>query len=135
MWSDPSVDWSSFDLIVANGAWDSIHHVDEFLSWVDDREGGAVPTVNSPATLRWNLDKRYLRVLEAAGVATVPTMWVEPGTGDAEAATEVERGLSLGEIVVKPSISGGGFQTARYETHEHADAVRHVPRCSISVGP
>ena len=29
--------------------------------------------VNSPAILRWNLDKRYLRDLEAAGVPTVPT--------------------------------------------------------------
>ena len=38
VWSDPSVDWSSFDLIVANGAWDNIHRVDEFLAWVDARE-------------------------------------------------------------------------------------------------
>ena len=31
VWSDPSVDWSGFDLVVANGAWDNIHHVDAYL--------------------------------------------------------------------------------------------------------
>jgi hypothetical protein len=83
VWSDRAVDWSSFDLVVANGAWDNIHHVTEFVAWVDDREREGVPMVNSPATLRWNLDKRYLRELAAAGVPVVPTTWVEPGTDPA----------------------------------------------------
>lgn len=123
VWSEPSVEWSSYDLIVANGAWDNIHRADEFLAWVDARARGGVPVVNSPATLRWNLDKRYLRVLEAAGVAAVPTRWVERASG---AAAEVDLALAHGEVVVKPSISGGGFQTARYETHERGRAVAHV---------
>ena len=29
-------------------------------------------------------------------------------------------------MVVKPSVSGGGFQTARYQPHEHARAREHV---------
>ena len=75
--------------------------------------------VNSPATLRWNLDKRYLRDLEAAGVRIVPTTFVEPGADPA---------FDLGEeeVVVKPSVSGGGFQTARYRPHEHDRARSHV---------
>jgi hypothetical protein len=119
VWSDPAVDWSSFDLVVANGAWDNIHHVSEFLAWVDARERGGVPIVNSPATLRWNLDKRYLRELQDVGVPIVPTTWVEPGSNPA---------LALGdeEVVVKPSVSGGGSQTARYEPHEHERARAHV---------
>ncbi|HWF15298.1 MAG TPA: hypothetical protein VG244_03880 [Acidimicrobiales bacterium] len=144
VWSDPAVDWSSFDLIVANGAWDNIHHVDEFLAWVDARARSSVPTVNSPATLCWNLDKRYLRALEAAGVATVPTTWVEPGGGgdtdaptetDADAEAAVIRTLAQGEVVVKPSISGGGFQTARYEPRDRdrARALAHV-RSLVELG-
>jgi hypothetical protein len=119
VWSDPSADWSSFDLIVASGAWDSIHRVDEFLAWVAAREHGPTPTVNSPATLRWNLDKRYLRELEAAGVPIVPTSWVEPGA-------EADVALPDGEVVVKPSISGGGHRTARYRPDEHEDACAHA---------
>ena len=116
VWNDPDVRWTDYDLVVANGAWDNIRHVDDFVRWTETLEYGGVPTVNSPATLRWNLDKRYLRALEAAGVPVVPTSWVErPGPVELD-----------GEVVVKPSISGGGHQTARYEPHEHDAARRHV---------
>jgi glutathione synthase/RimK-type ligase-like ATP-grasp enzyme len=122
VWSDPAADWASFDLIVANGAWDNIHRVDEFLAWLDARERSGVRVVNSPATLRWNLDKRYLRELAAAGVPIVPTTWVErDGAG-----APVDLALAAGEVVVKPSISGGGHRTARYEADEHDAARAHV---------
>jgi glutathione synthase/RimK-type ligase-like ATP-grasp enzyme len=121
VWSDPSVKWSAFDLVVANGAWDNIHRPDAFLAWVAAREQEGTPTVNSPATLRWNLDKRYLRELEAAGVPIVPTSWVEPAARDG-----AEVSLPDGEVVVKPSISGGGHSTARYRPDEHGEARAHA---------
>jgi glutathione synthase/RimK-type ligase-like ATP-grasp enzyme len=119
VWNDPAVDWSSFDLVVANGAWDNIHQPAEFLDWVDARDLDGVPMVNSPTTLRWNLDKRYLRELAAMDVAVVPTTWVEPGTDPAY-------DLGTGEVVVKPTVSGGGFQTARYRADEHEQARAHI---------
>jgi hypothetical protein len=125
VWSDRDVDWSAYDLVLANGAWDNIHHVDAFLNWVEHVSGTlGVPVVNSPAVLRWNIDKRYLRDLEAAGVPVVPTIWVEPSTAASQDAAVLE--LPDGEVVVKPSISGGGFQTARYRTDEHEQARRHI---------
>jgi len=139
VWSDPGVDWSTFGLVVANGAWDNIHHVDEFLRWIDHVESLGVPVVNNPATLRWNLDKRYLRELASAGVPIVPTQWVEPSAagsdlhGESDDATgfdvDFDLGLELepdGEVVVKPAVSGGGFQTARYRLHEHDAALAHI---------
>ena len=114
VWNDPAVDWTAFDLVLANGAWDNIHHVDEFLAWADGVAASGTPVRNSPATLRWNIDKHYLRELEQAGVPTVPTLWVEPGDPDPEALA-----LPAGELVVKPSVSGGGYRTARYQPHEH----------------
>ncbi len=126
VWSDPGVDWSAYDLVLANGTWDNIHHTDEFLAWVDRVSGTlGVAVVNSPAVLRWNIDKRYLRDLDAAGVPIVPTLWVEPG-----ASSDFD--LPDGEIVVKPSVSGGGFQTARYRPHEHGAARRHVADLTAS---
>jgi glutathione synthase/RimK-type ligase-like ATP-grasp enzyme len=124
VWNDPAVDWTAFDLVLANGAWDNIHHVDEFLAWVDRVAASGVPMRNSPATLRWNIDKHYLRDLERAGVPTVPTLWVEPaGRATTDAVTLT---LPPGEIVVKPSVSGGGNRTARYQAHEHEAALAHV---------
>jgi glutathione synthase/RimK-type ligase-like ATP-grasp enzyme len=132
VWSDPSADWASFDLIVANGVWDNIHHVDEFLAWVAARERDGTPTVNSPATLRWNLDKRYLRVLEQAGVPIVPTSWVEPESGAGGGPATLAVALPEGEVVVKPSISGGGHHTARYRPDEHEAARAHVRELAAS---
>jgi hypothetical protein len=123
VWSDAAVDWSAFDLVLASGTWGNIHHVDEFLAWADGLAARGVPVRNSPATLRWNIDKHYLLDLERAGVPTVPTRWVEPETADADVASVA---FPEGEVVVKPSVSGGGYRTARYEAHEHPAARAHV---------
>ncbi len=123
MWNDPAVDWGAFDLVLVSGAWDNIHHVDQFLAWADGVAAAGVPVLNSPATLRWNIDKRYLRDLEQAGVPTVPTQWVEPAGSPPDLSLP---GLPEGEVVVKPSVSGGGYRTARYEAHEHDAARAHV---------
>jgi glutathione synthase/RimK-type ligase-like ATP-grasp enzyme len=123
VWNDPGVDWSAFDLVLANGAWDNIHHVDAFVAWVDGVARSGVPVRNPPAMLRWNIDKRYLQDLERAGVPTVPTTWIGPlAPGDAAAAPAFPEG----EVVVKPSVSGGGYRTARYRPHERASALEHV---------
>ena len=122
VWTDGRVRWDAFDLVVANGAWDNIHRPAEFLEWVDLVAGTGVPLVNAPATLRWNIDKRYLGDLEVAGVPTVRTTWV--GAGQVAEAARVP--LPDGEVVVKPAVSGGGFRTARYEVAEHDRARAHV---------
>ncbi len=120
VWTDQNVNWEAFDLVVANGAWDNIHRPDEFLSRADG-VAARTPVVNSPATLRWNMDKRYLAALDAAGVPTVPTLWLHP-------TDPPSSDLPAGEIVVKPAISGGGFETARYEAQEGEVARSHIDR-------
>jgi hypothetical protein len=131
VWTDPDVRWREFDLVLANGAWDNIHRPDEFLAWVA-RVGELTALANSPAVLRWNLDKRYLAALSDAGVATVPTAWLSPGP-DREPDLHELPGFSLpqGEFVVKPTVSGGGFETARYRTGDEqsaSDARAHIRR-------
>jgi hypothetical protein len=116
IWTDPEVRWDEFDLVLANGAWDNIHRPDEFVDWVE-RVGECTRLANSPAVLRWNLDKRYLAALADAGVATVPTAWLTPGPDHEPDLHELpELSLPRGEFVVKPTVSGGGFETARYRT-------------------
>jgi glutathione synthase/RimK-type ligase-like ATP-grasp enzyme len=121
VWSDPAVPWEDFDLVVANGVWDYIHHPGEFVEWVES-VARRTHLVNSPATLRWNMDKRYLADLSADGVPTVPTTWLIPPTN----GTDVD--LPPGEFVVKPSISSGAHETARYRPEEHGVARAHIDR-------
>ena len=116
VWNDPDVRWTDYDLVLANGVWDNIRHVDDFVRWTETLERDGVRVVNSPATLRWNLDKRYLRQL-----ADAASRWCRRPGSSSRRPVELE-----GEVVVKPTISGGGHQTARYEPHEHDAARRHI---------
>jgi hypothetical protein len=101
-WDDPSVDWLAYELVVVRSTWDYPRRRDAFVDWAQ-----RLPRVlNSAAVLRWNTDKHYLADLAAAGVPTVPTLFVEPG---AEAALP-----DWQEFVIKPTISVGSADTARW---------------------
>ncbi|MCL3818756.1 ATP-grasp domain-containing protein [Aeromicrobium wangtongii] len=105
VWDDPSVDWASYDAVVVRSCWDYIARREEFLAWA-----ATVPHLhNSHEILTWNTDKVYLRQLQDAGVPIIETRWdVAPGDdiGDHD------------EWVVKPTISAGSKDTARWSTPE-----------------
>lgn len=117
-WDDEGADWGQFDLAVIRSTWDSVHRPGEYLSWVR-RTARATTLLNPVPAVEWNIDKTYLRRLQARGVPILPTEWLVDGNHWAPPAHE---------IVVKPSISGGGRQTARYRPHEGAEAVAHIRR-------
>ena len=112
VWDDDSVDWAAFDVVVVRSCWDYIDRRDVFLGWAQQ-----VPRLlNSADVLTWNTDKVYLRELAAAGVPVIDTRW------------DVRRGDDLPdseEWVVKPSISGGSKDTARWgdpdEVYAHSE--------------
>jgi len=104
-WDDPDVDWDSFSHILISSTWDSVDRPAEYLSWA--RRVTALSTlVNPSAVIEWGLDKVHQRDLAAAGVPVIPTVWVGPD--------EDWSALPMGEFVVKPSVSAGGRETARY---------------------
>lgn len=119
VWDDPAVDWSAFSLLLMRSPWDYFERVREFRAWLDRRIAENVPLCNSADILAWNFDKRYLQELEAAGVALVPTCFVERGERPDVAALARAQGWE--EIVVKPSISGGAFRTHRFRVEDTAN--------------
>ena len=102
IWDDPEADWDRYDLVVVRSTWDYHDRRDAFLAWAD---GLGARLVNSPEVLAWNTDKRYLHEIAEAGLPVVPTTLVEPG----EAFTP-----PAGEYVVKPTVSAGSRDTARF---------------------
>jgi hypothetical protein len=113
-WDDPRTE--SADLVILRAAWDYAERRDEFLDWA-----GRVPNLlNAPEVVRWNSDKHYLHDLADAGIAVVPSSFLEPGDTDGIAAAR----SPAGELVVKPAIGAGSVDTRRFA--DRAAAAAHA---------
>jgi hypothetical protein len=118
VWTDPTVDYSRYDLVVVRSTWDYHQHLDEFLAWVE-RVAASTPLANPAQVLAWNTRKTYLRELSAVGLPVVDTTWLDPGDMFIVPAS--------GEYVVKPAVSAGSKNTNRYVAGDHDDvASDHV---------
>jgi hypothetical protein len=112
-WADPSVDWAAADAVVVRSTWDYAPRRDEFLAWAQ-RVDAATRLFNPADVLIWNTDKRYLRELAEAGLPVVPTAWA---TGAGELPAALDR---WDDLVVKPTVSAGARDTARFRPGEEA---------------
>jgi glutathione synthase/RimK-type ligase-like ATP-grasp enzyme len=116
-WDDATVDWAGYDLAVVRSCWDYAWRLEEFLGWA-----GSVPGLRNPVeVLRWNTDKTYLRDLERAGLPVVPTVWDPADPGELPDAEE---------WVVKPSVSAGSRDTARWA--DAGDALGHAAQLTAA---
>jgi len=100
-----------FDAVLPLVVWGYHSRFEQWLALLDRLEApGAPRTINSPALLRWNSDKRYLEELAASGVATVPSRTVEVLD---EAALAAARAAFGDQLVVKPLVSAAADGTHR----------------------
>jgi hypothetical protein len=117
-WDDPAVAWEAFEIVVVRSTWDSVDRPDEYLRWAQQVDRVSM-LVNPAEVLAWNLDKAtYLEGLAKDGIPVVPTQFVRSGSN----------WVMDGEIVVKPAISAGGRETARYRPEHRVEAEEHVRR-------
>jgi O-ureido-D-serine cyclo-ligase len=142
-WDDSAVDWSGFDLAVLRSTWDYVDRIAEFRAWAR-RCAAQTRLFNPPALLEWNTDKHYLQHLYRAGVAVVPTCYVEPGADPWRSLRQFLAGgpdsLSVGrasdfdEFVVKPTIGAGSRDAARYRRSDADPALAHLSRLVTAEG-
>ncbi|MDQ3504817.1 MAG: hypothetical protein M3446_03825 [Actinomycetota bacterium] len=117
---DRAADWPSYELAVIRSTWDYARRHQEFLSWA--AVTSQLTRLHNPvSTLAWNTDKRYLAELAEAGLPVIETTFLGPGTS-------WPAGGPRRPVVVKPSVSAGGQDTARYEPDQLAEARAHVAR-------
>jgi glutathione synthase/RimK-type ligase-like ATP-grasp enzyme len=126
-WDDAAADWASFDVALLRSAWDYAERVTEFLAWVE-RASKLTHVLNPLPVVRWNTDKHYLAQLAAAGVATVPSTFVEPGDDAGQAIGKLLELHDNAELVVKPAIGAGSRDTERHRRTELGPAVAHAKR-------
>jgi len=124
-WDDPDFDWARVRLALVRSPWDYFRRFEEFLVWAR-RTAEATRLVNSLPVLAWNLDKRYLLELAAAGRPVIPTVHLERGAEVDLGALLASRGWS--RAVVKPAVSADSWETIALAPDEVPRGQEHLDR-------
>lgn len=114
---EEDVDWGGYAAVILRSTWNYTEHLDDFLAWLE-RVDAVTRLWNPLPVLRWNTDKRYLADAAAAGIPTVPTVFVEPGE-------QAPADALAGRVVVKPTV-GAGSKGAKLFHDDPAGATEHV---------
>ncbi|MBI1730673.1 hypothetical protein HY229_07295 [Candidatus Acetothermia bacterium] len=75
-WDDEKVDWGAFNGVILRSCWNYHKKPGEFRAWIAELQARKIPVWNRPPALLWNMDKIYLKELEARGVRIIPTFWI-----------------------------------------------------------
>lgn len=130
-WNDRGADFTGFDAVVLRSNWDYHFEPEAFLAWLDRMEGAGVRLFNPPALVRWNVSKRYLLALEAAGVPTVATTVIDEPTREAIEASLTRHGST---VVLKPAIAASAHGT-RLVTAATLDETMRAVRAGVMRPP
>jgi glutathione synthase/RimK-type ligase-like ATP-grasp enzyme len=103
--------------------WGYHHDVDGFVRWCASA-AQRMTLLNPLPVIEWNVHKRYLLELQQAGVPVVP-MSILPR----ERASELVMWLDAfgeGDVVVKPAVSAGSWQTWRVHIDDAEPYCRQI---------
>lgn len=124
IWTDSGDRWRVLDGLVVRSPWDYHLAPDRFLSWIDRVQATGLPLWNPPGILRWNLNKGYLRTVEAWGFPIPPTRWI--GRGSATPLVEHLMALGTDEAVIKPVVGASARGVIRVTRASLADGEAHL---------
>ena len=109
-WTNNEFDWTTTKFVLFRAVWDYTRRYEEFLIFLN-----VVSTkttfINSLETIRWNLDKHYLRDLHNRGINIPQTIYIEKG--DRLTLRELHEKNNLSETILKPTMSAGARHTYR----------------------
>ena len=124
IWDDPLVDWSVYDVALLRMPWDYTQKFSEFKSWLDKIEALGVKLLNDYATVRWNLDKHYLKEISDAGRNLIPSVFLEQNwTGGVPSLFDT---LNSDQIIIKPCVSAGSRNTLKLARESASEAEQTV---------
>lgn len=108
-WRTATIDWSVYDAVYVGTPWDYPEDPPLFLAVLKQIQQAGALLINPFVLVRWNLNKSYLRDLEARGAAIVPTIWLD-GLESRKLAGLFDRCASE-RIILKPTISTNATDT------------------------
>ena len=110
IWTDQSVDWTKYQMILLKSPWDYFDRFEEFKDWCAKISNLKIPMINSVDTVLWNTDKHYLKEIEAGGYSIVQTFFLEKGQS-IRAVDDFFKLFGTDNLIIKPTISGGAKNT------------------------
>jgi glutathione synthase/RimK-type ligase-like ATP-grasp enzyme len=128
-WNEPAADFEGFDAVVLRSNWDYHFDPEAFLGWLDRLERAGARIFNPPALVRWNLSKRYLMALQAAGVPAVATTGLEDETRAGLEAIMRRHGWRA--CVLKPEIGASAHDTRLVTEETLAEAATAIATGAI----
>lgn len=108
-WRQPNVRWGFFDAVVIRTTWDYQQAPGAFMQVLEAIDRSEAYLLNPLELVRWNVDKGYLRALEAQGVPVVPTRWWSSLTRPA--LTTLFEDFGTAQVVVKPTVGANADDT------------------------
>lgn len=131
-WDSPNIDWHGFDSALLRSCWDYHRRPAEFLGWLERLAAHGVVLWNPPDVVRWNMNKRYLRELAAAGLPVVPTVWPAPCDTATLEVLMARQGWE--RAVVKPQIGSNADQIVVVDRPDARTAEQHFQALRGSSG-
>jgi len=107
IWNQINAPELKTNTILIRSIWDYYLNPNVFYSWLDALDANQIKTFNSSSILRWNANKKYLEEFKSKGLPVVETAWVSTLESIEESLKQIDANL----IVLKPSISAGGYLT------------------------
>ncbi|MCA9035080.1 MAG: hypothetical protein KDA91_08120 [Planctomycetaceae bacterium] len=118
-----NAEWSDYEMVVIRSPWDYHKSADAFLHVLDSIDQKTC-LVNDLQTVRWNINKHYLKDLDHRGADIVPTEWFA-SLSVADLNCLCER-FGEEEFVCKPVVGAGAENTFRLSSRTSPDVRREV---------
>lgn len=113
VWTDSSVQWNTFDLVVIRNVWDYYKKYEAFMTWLDELQAQGIKVSNPIEIIKANSHKFYLENLRSEGIPIVPTVFVRQNSPvDLQTIFNQQHWQ---EGIVKPAVSGGAYKTYKID--------------------
>lgn len=120
-WRKKNVDWNNYDTVIVRSTWDYQSDYEKFLQVLNTIDKSTAVLFNDLETLKWNLNKAYLRDLEQSRVNIVPTIW-EKNFNTRQPKNYFEY-FQTDEIIIKPNVSANADNTFLLNQNEFENFV------------
>ncbi|MDP7593622.1 MAG: hypothetical protein QF552_13185 [Litorilituus sp.] len=108
-WRANNINWQCYDAVIIRSPWDYQDDASAFISVLEQIEQSSAVLLNSLTTVKWNIDKVYLKSLAQRHVNIVSTLWCSKFR--AEKLNTFFKHFNCQQLVIKPRISANADNT------------------------